>query len=253
VPWVRLDDHFFHNRKARSAGPQGRELLLASVCYCTLQLNDGTFTAEDLPVIAALAQVEPSVADLLTSHGMWHLQGAECALCRSAGMTMPVPPGHIAIHEYLVFNPSRSAVLADREAANERQRRSREKSRRDSQGTNGVTSAAPSRPVPNDLPTSSSGNSRAAVPPVDNPDDGNAASAVPEETWDAYAELKLRSEGNIRNPVPWKRTCKANAKTELGQQAQAWWAMFELTPRRLAECLADGQAPRNVPRRQEPV
>lgn len=72
---------------------------------------------------------------------------------------------------------------------------------------------------------------------------------VPQETWDAYAELMLRKAGNhVDHPVPWKQTCALNAQRELGDKAARWWGDFDLTPRRLAECLMDGQI-RNVQRR----
>jgi hypothetical protein len=79
---------------------------------------------------------------------------------------------------------------------------------------------------------------------------------VPDETWDHYAQLKLDQQTTtIRNPGPWKAKCRRNAQTELAGQAERWWAMFELTPQRLAACLVDGKAPRNATRRptQEPA
>lgn len=239
MAWVKLDDQFFINQKVRSAGPSGQLLYLAGLCWCAMQLNDGHINGLDLPAIAGLAVVEPDIADHLVSVGLWERTD-----------------GGFRVPDYLTFNPSREQTLAERAAGAERQRRSRERSRRDSrrdsQGTNGVSngvsSGDPSRPVPRDISHSSSGNSRDAGHPVD---DGQISTGdVPEETWNAYAEIRLRAEGNVRNPVPWKRTCVRNAKTELGEQAATWWAMFDLTPRRLAECLADGQAPRNVPRRE---
>lgn len=251
MTWVRLDDQFFHNRKARSVGPEGRELFMASACYCAIQLNDGVFPASDLPVIAALAEVEPSVADRLFRQAMWHDEGFDCPKCRSVGQFMPVPPGHIAVHEYLRDNPSREKVISERDAAAERQRRSREKSRRESRvtanGSHAVTSPAPVPvPSPTDTALSSSGNSRAELRAVD---DEELSTVVPDETWDHYADLKLAQQTDVRNASSWKRTCKRNAKVEEGHLAERWWSMFELTPRRLAECLVDGQAPRNVNRR----
>lgn len=253
--WVRIDDQFFHNRKARAVGPEGRELFVASVCYSAMQLNDGQFVAEDLPVIAALAQVERSVADRLLAHEMWHPQGHDCPKCRSVGQTMPVPPGYIAVHEYLKTNPSRADVEAERAAAAERQRRSREKSRRDSHGTangsHGVTSGAPSRPLTEFSSTSSSLATHDADHPPEE-DDEISTGNVPAETWKRYAELKLEREpaGTVRSAGPWKRKTAATAKTEHGEQAERWWAMFDITARRLAECLIDGRAPRNAPLRQ---
>ena len=99
-----------------------------------------------------------------------------------------------------------------------------------------------------DTSVSSSSDSRRAV---DNPGAGTANGTVPAEVWDAYAEIRLRAEppGTIRHPTRWKATTKANARAELAQQASDWWATFEISPRRLAEALIDGTAPRNTPRR----
>lgn len=125
MPWVAQDDAFFTNPKARAVGPFGRELFAASWCWCSQQLNDGLFVAEDVPVIAALAQVPPSIADLLYSHGMWHPEGADCAKCRVVGQAMPVPAGRVAVHEYLKQNKTKAKVVAERERAARRQRLSR--------------------------------------------------------------------------------------------------------------------------------
>lgn len=95
--------------------------------------------------------------------------------------------------------------------------------------------------------SSSSSDSRGSSQPVDNPTDG-----VPAETWDAYAEIKLRRQNEtsdrVKNPVPWKRTIVVNAKAELGDLAAMWWTEYDITPRRLAECLMDGRI-RDVQRR----
>jgi hypothetical protein len=84
-------------------------------------------------------------------------------------------------------------------------------------------------------------------------DDNDLSTGVPDETWAAYAELRLHKEpaGKVQNPTKWKAATARNARLELIEQATRWWTMFDLTPRRLAECLADDTAPRNVPRRQE--
>lgn len=81
------------------------------------------------------------------------------------------------------------------------------------------------------------------------PDDSDPP--VPEETWDLYAQLMLDRQpaGSIKNPRPWKLKTAANARQELGDQAQRWWTQFDITPRHLAQCLADGTPPRNIHRR----
>lgn len=76
---------------------------------------------------------------------------------------------------------------------------------------------------------------------------------IPAETWDRYAQIKLDQQppGQVKNRTKWLATARANARAEHGETALRWWRTFELTPHRLAECLVDGQAPRNVPRRKD--
>lgn len=257
MAWFRMDDGFFHNRKARSVGPEGRELFLAAGCYCSNpnQLNDGCFVAEDLPVIAALAQVQLNVADRLISEDLWHPEGIDCAKCRDVGQTMPVPAGHISIHEYLAHNPTREKVLADRAAAAERQRKSREKSqrdsRRDNERSNGVSSGAPV-PIPNDKQSSRRpGNSRGRPQPVDNPDDDGFFAAV----FDQFAQLKLERQptGKVKDPTPWKRKTAENARIELAETAKRWRDEFDVTPSQLAAALIDDKAPAAHYRRKAPA
>lgn len=254
MPWVAQDDHYFHNPKARAIGPLGRELFSASWCYCSIQLNDGLFVSEDVPVIAALAQVEPSIADLLFTQELWHPEGTDCAKCRAVGQAMPVPAGRVAVHEYLKQNKTREKVLAEREDAAERQRqhRSRKKSQRDSQETDSVTSAVPiPSPPHSDTSSRRPRNSRATG---DTPAD-DEISTVPEAVWTEYAQLKLNNQrnGSVENPGPWKRATAKNARTDLGQTASRWWREFDVTPGQLAAALLNDQAPAAHYRRKAPA
>lgn len=239
MAWVRLDDGFLTNQKAVIAGLDGRALYIAGLCWCARNLTDGTIDKRALPTIAALAGVQPTVADTLVAVGLWEDQDDS-----------------YLVPDFLEYNPSREKVLAEREAAAERQRRSREKSRRDSRRDfpdgHGVSSPAPVPiPVPSSDPVSRRpGNSRGDPQPVENPDDDETTSSpVPDEVWEHYADLRLAQQTNVRNPGPWKATCRRNARVELAEQAASWWATFEITPYRLAQALIDGHAPRNVPRR----
>lgn len=250
MPWVRIDDDFLTNPKTRGAGPDGRELFLSSWLWCAKQLNDGLFRAEDLPVIAALAEVPSSVGERLVAVKLWHPEGYDCPKCRGVEQTMPVPAGYIAVHEYLERNPSRQQVIADREAAAERQRKSREKSRRDSHRTNGETSAAPS-PSPDEFSVSqSSSDLHRETPPVDNSTDDDE---VPAQVWEEYARLKLaqQPDGKVKNQTKWLETARANARTEHGETALRWWREFDVRPHVLAAWLVDGQPSRNAERRKE--
>lgn len=229
MPWVRLDDAFHLRPRVRSAGLEGRALFIAGLCYASQNLTDGHLPAAAIPLVAAMAEVQPSVADLLVDIGLW----------RSVA-------GGYDVVDYLTFNPSREKVIADREAAAERQRKSRGASRRDSHRDSAVSSDPPV-PVPtSDLSTRRPGNSRANGT---QPDD-DELSTVPDETWTHYADLKCAAQTDVRNPAPWKATAAANARTELGDQAARWWHDYELTPYRLAQALIAGQPPAHCNRRK---
>ena len=235
--WVRIDDQFFFKPRARQAGKDGRALFWAGLCYCAANLTDGVIVKPALPFVAAMAEVEPEIADLLVHTGLWLDHGDS-----------------YEVDDYLTYQQSREQVLAERIAAAERQRRSRAKSRRDSQAGNGVTSRAPVPSPDKELSRqSSSRNSRGTSPPVDNPGDDDVPAAV----WEHYAQLKLVSElrrkpDSITNETSWKRTTSRNAKTEHGDTAARWWAEYDISPQRLAECLIDGKAPGSQYRRKEP-
>ena len=225
MAWVKLDDAFHTNHKAVLAGLDGRALYIAGLCWCARNLTDGYIDKRALPTVAALAGVEPSIADTISA--------VDVGLWVDHGNRYHVP-------DYLDFNPSRQQVIAEREAAAERKRRSRATSRRDTNGTDAVTSAA-SSPSPIDKQVlSSTGNSRPGPQAVD--DDVSAA------VWERYADLKLTSElrrkpGSVSNETSWKRTTAKNAKTEHGATAARWHAEYDISPQRLAECLIDGKAP----------
>ncbi len=133
MSWVKLDDAFFTDQRAIKAGLDGRGLFLASLCYIARNKDDGHIDAEAVPVIAALAAVDPAVASKLVRLGLWEVED-----------------GGYYVPHYLDYNPSREQLDKERQASAERQRRSR--SRRESRVTddvsNGVSSGAPSSPVP---------------------------------------------------------------------------------------------------------
>lgn len=168
MAWVKLDDQFHTDDKAVIAGLEGRALYIAGLCWCARNLTDGNIDKRALPAIAALAGVTPDIADTLVAVGLWENEDAS-----------------YRVPSFLNYQPSRQQVIADREAAAERQRRSREKSRRDSHsdsnGSNGVSSGAPSRPVPSPSELSLSQSSSDLQEPVDNPTtDETSTSSVPD-------------------------------------------------------------------------
>lgn len=245
MPWVRLDDSFADHPKIERAGPLAAWLHVAALCYCARQLTDGRIPQAKALRLTDIPQPEEHVSALLRV-GLWIEDGDDYVL-----------------HDYLDYQPSRADVEAERSAARERMAKKRRRQDGTFARTSGEvrpnnsrsspevrpprSSPTPSRPDPSNTYNSSSSDLRACPQPVD--DD------VPAEVWTHVAELKLALEpaGSVRSPTPWKHKCATNARTELAEQAGRWWHMFDLTPYRLAQALVDGQAPRNIARRQEPA
>jgi hypothetical protein len=130
MTWVRIDDKFAMHPKVAALDPGLRafaiELHLAGLCYCAQYLTDGLVPAGQVTRLAdfsAHGVDVASVAGALVRVGLWER----------------APGGH-AIHDYLQYNPSRARVEKEREAWKERQAKSRDASRRDSdRDTEGVT------------------------------------------------------------------------------------------------------------------
>lgn len=222
---VMTDRGIARRRSAMNTDPELRAALKArdgNLCrYCGKRVNwrdrkgqDGATYDHVIPVSAGGTE---SVDNLVVACRDCNLRKGSRTL-QDAGMTLLPAPS----------NPNRD------------QDRIKHGSRQESR--------PPSRPHPPNTNNSSSSDSRPNPQPVDDDD-------VPAEVWTHVAELKLALEpaGSVRSPTPWKRKCATNARTELAEQAGRWWHMFDLTPYRLAQALVDGQAPRNIARRQEPA
>ncbi|MBW1639265.1 hypothetical protein G3H63_09300 [Microbacterium resistens] len=157
MPWFRVDDGLAFNMKAISAGNEALGLWVRAGSWSMQQLSDGFIPA---PMVAALGGSPEATAALVTV-GLWH--DAE---------------GGFQFHDWAEYQPTREQLLAERAAATERKRRSREasrrksqqESRRDSRGTDAVIPgrtapaarmAAPPDPFcPKHMPTGPKGSCR---------------------------------------------------------------------------------------------
>jgi hypothetical protein len=121
--------------KALMAGNKSLGLWVRAGSWSMHQLSDGFIPRE---IVSALGGDWDDTAALINA-GLWQ-----------------EAPGGYQFHDWAEYQPTREQVLAERAAAAERKRRSREKSqgesRRDSQrtdgGTHGGSHSPPSRPVP---------------------------------------------------------------------------------------------------------
>ena len=112
--WVRLDVDYYHNPKALAAGPGGRALHLASICWVGAQLTDGVIPAPAVPMILHDAGVDRTAVDLVVAAGLWTPNGGTS----------------FELHDFVNMNGSRADVERERERWRERQRafRSRQQS-----------------------------------------------------------------------------------------------------------------------------
>lgn len=159
MTWFKVDDSFHSHPKALATDPAALGLWVVAGSWCGANLTNGFVPDHVLP---RLAPGSAKLASKLVAAGLWERNGA----------------GYL-FHDWADFNPTADKVLAERAAAAERQRRSREKVRHGvtdgvmNTVTDGVTSPAPTRPDPTRRGGSSEGVPHQAYPqppppPVDN-------------------------------------------------------------------------------------
>lgn len=131
MAWFKVDDALAMHVKAFAAGNAALGLWVRAGSWSMQQLTDG-FIPQG--VVAALGGGWDDAAALINA-GLWHQAD-----------------GGYQFHDWAEYQPTREQVLAERAAATERKRRSRERSqsesRRDGGQTVAVSPASPSRPVP---------------------------------------------------------------------------------------------------------
>ena len=160
MSWVKLDDAILDNPKIVAAGPIGLLLHVAAITWCGRNLTDGLIPKRKVCSLLHLGGIETAiaappacgpeedtfsqidadeVADELAKIGLWHDRGF-----------------YWEIHDYLVYNPSREKVLADRERARTKkaqQRMSPDVSPGDNHGDmHGSPDPVPVYPVPVPVP-----------------------------------------------------------------------------------------------------
>lgn len=110
MPWFKVDDSAHAHPKMRKAGKAAIGLWVMCGSYASAYLTNGIVPAE------TAAEGTPPQIDKLVRVGLWHKAGHGCPRC-------PQPPkGDFIIHDYLVYNPSRARVLAERKKAADKKR-----------------------------------------------------------------------------------------------------------------------------------
>lgn len=220
--WVKHADDFYSNPRARRAGPLGRDLFRASWCHCSIQNNDGTFDAFDLPLLLAQSQVTQDIADLLIEIGLWIDHGDK-----------------IEVKDYLKYNPS-SAERAER-SAKASAAANASHAKRNAQRTASSTAPSSANGTANGVPLSSSspiGTPVVSLPvqPADGPESA-IDDDLPTGVWREYAALKLTVTAGVKNAKSWKDKVAANARSELLPDALRLHANYDLRPTELARAL----------------
>ena len=148
--WQRIDDQFGVSQKViripRKRRQQCVGLWLLATNYSVRALTDGVLEAHELEELDA----RPTDIAELVRVGMWHGPQHSCGRC-------PRPPkGGVVIHDFLIYNKSRSQVEAEREKERVRKNAYRASTRSPDGTPDGTPDGreaesehpVPSRPVP---------------------------------------------------------------------------------------------------------
>lgn len=166
MTWVRFDDQYPIHDKVEDISDGAYRLNTNAIFWCSRNTTDGLVRERKLTSILPRARNHTRLVAELVDAGLWE----------------PTEGGWI-VHDYLEYQPSKKKVVAEREAAAERQKRWRDK--RVSNGVtngpdNGVTNpgshTTPSRPVPSGTPNGVP-NARARAQPRPSTTDQRIAQA----------------------------------------------------------------------------
>ncbi len=132
--WFKVDDGFWSHPKVLPLSADAVALWVRAGAYCAHQLTNGLVSPQALRMLA-----DRDAAVELANAGLWDV----------------VPEGFM-FHDWAKYQPTREQVEADRAAATERKRKSREasqrrsqsESRRDARGTDAVIPQRAPKPAP---------------------------------------------------------------------------------------------------------
>lgn len=212
MTWVKLDDGFFRNRKARLAGKDGRALFIAGLCHCAGALTDGHIGDYDLALIAAEAEVKPKPAsEALEKAGLW----------------IRVTDGWI-VNDYRQYNRSAAEVRAEREEGRKRAAESARKRKRSSGEASGEEHAKQERRNGAASPDPSSSSSRPLGSSSVSESSSSNLSPNDDDDWPfiiAKRRLAKRQAdlGNVGNRRKWLVTTADDVISEHLQAAQTYF------------------------------
>ena len=161
MPWVKIDDHFDEHPKLARVGPPAWGYWLAGLAYCNRNLTDGF-----IPYSVAYNLAGWDVWDDPDADGreqIWHysvtsgMGGEEITgewivdRLLSVGLWTQCTGG-FRVHDFLEYNPSKAAVLAERKAWAAKKASQRESPRESPVESPRESGPRPDRPVPVPVP-----------------------------------------------------------------------------------------------------
>lgn len=199
MTWVKLDDQFAGHPKIEEAGPAAAWMFVAGLCHCSTYLTDGKITKAASKRLGNVRKPDEQARRLVNA-GLW----LDCG-------------DHYLVHDYLDYQPSKAKVLAERDAATERKRKSREAKEARSQDGHGVTSPSvtgmshdpdPTRPIPDPSRPSVVDTNVAslALGVGGQPRDPKVVAAL---EWMAEDDLQtfIANGGDVMNPTAYRASC----------------------------------------------
>lgn len=144
MPWVRFDDQFPIHRKVDRLTDTAYRLHTSAIFWSARNLTDGFVSQEDLDGVTARVRKPARFAAECMKREVWHDARYPCP---SEKCPAPVDKDGWVIHDYWEYQPSKSQVMRDRDAAARRQKKWREARNGSSNGvTNAVSASSPPRP-----------------------------------------------------------------------------------------------------------
>lgn len=214
MAWARIDDHMPEHPRMVQAGPLAMAMQLAGICYCNRNLTDGFVPAAVVPTLLNLEGYSwcgrrvtwKLIVETLVREGAW--------VVRESGWE---------IHDYLVFQPSRAQVQAERDDAKRRMCEHRAKRQRSSQDVrpNNLRSSdnpdpdpdpdpdryisVPAGPHPEQPPMAASGAVAESTTAAPTPDGDAVRRGKPAIPVDAAVKRVMDAWNAAWTPVPWPK------------------------------------------------
>jgi hypothetical protein len=109
MAWVKLDDQFPDHPKIVAAGAEAAWMYVVALCYSNRMMTDGFIPQNQVSRLVSSVS-DNQLVERLIEVGLWEVR---------------TRPAGYYIHDYLIYQPSRSQILKERQAARARMAASR--------------------------------------------------------------------------------------------------------------------------------